>query len=81
MWVDDREKRCIIATGTTQQPPMVPDLNWTEEQYKECLRQNQQELKEAKEVVMIGGGSVGIEFAGVRFIPTWRPENSHIAIS
>ncbi|OXG31029.1 hypothetical protein C367_01750 [Cryptococcus neoformans Ze90-1] len=56
--------RCIIATGTTQQPPMVPDLNWTEEQYKECLRQNQQELKEAKEVVIIGGGSVGIEFAG-----------------
>lgn len=35
---------------------MVPDLSWTEEEYKECLRQNQRELKEAKEVVIIGGG-------------------------
>lgn len=60
---------------------MVPDLSWTEEEYKECLRQNQRELKEAKEVVIIGGGAVGIEFAGVRFTPTWLHENSHGTIS
>ncbi|WVQ85449.1 hypothetical protein IAT38_007614 [Cryptococcus sp. DSM 104549] len=56
--------RCVIATGTSQAAPMVPNLDWTEQQYLECLRENQRELKAAKDVVIIGGGAVGIEFAG-----------------
>ncbi|ODN84408.1 hypothetical protein L202_00363 [Cryptococcus amylolentus CBS 6039] len=56
--------RCVIATGTTQQQPMVPDLSSTEEEYKQLLRQNQKELREVRDVVIIGGGAVGIEFAG-----------------
>ncbi|TYJ57569.1 hypothetical protein B9479_001651 [Cryptococcus floricola] len=56
--------RCVIATGATQQQPMVPDLSSTEEEYKTHLRQNQKELREVRDVVIIGGGAVGIEFAG-----------------
>ncbi|WVQ71043.1 hypothetical protein IAR50_000568 [Cryptococcus sp. DSM 104548] len=56
--------RCVLATGTTQQQPMVPDLSSTEEEYKTLLRQHQQDLREVRDVVIIGGGAVGIEFAG-----------------
>ncbi|ODO07300.1 hypothetical protein L198_00879 [Cryptococcus wingfieldii CBS 7118] len=56
---------CVIATGAKQQAPLVPDLSFTEEEYKQLLRQYQRDLKEAKDVVIIGGGTVGIDLAGV----------------
>ncbi|WVQ71044.1 hypothetical protein IAR50_000569 [Cryptococcus sp. DSM 104548] len=56
--------RCVVATGAKQEQPMVPDLSSTEEEYKQLLRQFQKGLKEVKDVVIIGGGTVGIEFAG-----------------
>ncbi|TYJ57568.1 hypothetical protein B9479_001650 [Cryptococcus floricola] len=56
--------RCVIATGARQQVPLVPDLSSTEEEYKQLLRQYQRDVKEAKDVVIIGGGAVGTEFAG-----------------
>ncbi|ODN84409.1 hypothetical protein L202_00364 [Cryptococcus amylolentus CBS 6039] len=56
--------RCVIATGAKQQAPLVPDLSSTEEEYKQLLRQYQRDLKEVKDVVIIGGGAVGIEYAG-----------------
>ncbi|KAK8865762.1 hypothetical protein IAR55_000909 [Kwoniella newhampshirensis] len=56
--------RCVIATGASQQPPCVPGLDMSEAQYIENIRQSQRATNTAQQIVIIGGGAVGIEWAG-----------------
>ncbi|OWZ73497.1 hypothetical protein AYX14_01037 [Cryptococcus neoformans] len=57
--------RCVIATGASQPSPMRPPPGATSrEQFLDNLRQIQNDVSRAKKVVIIGGGTVGIEFAG-----------------
>ncbi|WVW82152.1 hypothetical protein I302_104158 [Kwoniella bestiolae CBS 10118] len=57
--------KAVIATGATQPSPMRPSLNWTSQQeYMKALRKSQEEIKKCESLVIIGGGTVGVEFAG-----------------
>ncbi|KAL0252747.1 hypothetical protein I308_102139 [Cryptococcus tetragattii IND107] len=57
--------RCVIATGASQPSPMRPPPGATnQKQFVDNLRRIQSDVSRAKKVVIIGGGTVGIEFAG-----------------
>ncbi|WVW82151.1 hypothetical protein I302_104157 [Kwoniella bestiolae CBS 10118] len=56
--------RAILATGSIQPSPMRPSSGWSKEEYMAALRKSQEDLKNAKALVIVGGGPVGIEFAG-----------------
>lgn len=57
--------RCVIATGASQPSPMRPPPGATsQKQFIDNLRHIQSDISRAKKVVIIGGGTVGIEFAG-----------------
>ncbi|WWD18057.1 hypothetical protein CI109_102504 [Kwoniella shandongensis] len=56
--------KCVIATGSAQPSPMRPSGSWTEQEYIGALKKNQEDLKKAKKIVIVGGGTVGVEFAG-----------------
>ncbi|WWC58498.1 uncharacterized protein I303_101041 [Kwoniella dejecticola CBS 10117] len=56
--------RAVLATGSIQPSPMRPSYDWTKEDYMQGLRKSQDELKRAKSVIIVGGGTVGVEFAG-----------------
>ncbi|WVW82153.1 hypothetical protein I302_104159 [Kwoniella bestiolae CBS 10118] len=56
--------KAIIATGSTQPSPMRPSLEWNMKDYLDALKKSQQEIKQAESLVVVGGGTVGVEFAG-----------------
>ncbi|KAK8865763.1 hypothetical protein IAR55_000910 [Kwoniella newhampshirensis] len=56
--------KCVLATGSTQPSPMRPSGEWSEQEYHNALKKNQEELSKAQNVVIVGGGTVGVEFAG-----------------
>lgn len=64
----NRLQKCIIATGSLQPSPMRPMAGSTETEYHETLKKHQREIKGAKKFVVIGGGTVGTEVAGVSAI-------------
>ena len=53
----------ILATGSTYTMPCRPNNNTTEG-IKSNLRKLQSEIKDSENIVIIGGGALGIEFAG-----------------
>lgn len=54
----------MIATGAQSPVPIRPAPGSTLEQWKDELRAKQAEMKDAKSILIVGGGSVGIEVAG-----------------
>jgi len=54
---------CVIATGSTYGAPMRMIADSTQAA-KESLRGLQRKIKDAQRIVLVGGGTVGIEFAG-----------------
>ncbi|OCF55598.1 hypothetical protein L486_07082 [Kwoniella mangroviensis CBS 10435] len=57
--------KAIIATGSIQPSPMRPSGDWRDiNDYLEALRKSQEEIKRAESIVIVGGGTVGVEFAG-----------------
>ena len=64
---DVRYERLILATGSLPTRPPIPGLDlegvFAILKDVEYLRTLQQRLKQAKDVVIIGGGFIGIEFA------------------
>ncbi|KAK6905565.1 hypothetical protein I203_106395 [Kwoniella mangroviensis CBS 8507] len=56
--------RCVIATGASQPLPTMPGWNQTETEFIESLKAAQRDVEEAKKVVIVGGGAVGVEIAG-----------------
>ncbi|WRT64012.1 uncharacterized protein IL334_000939 [Kwoniella shivajii] len=57
--------KAVVATGSTQPSPMRPSADWTGiNDYKKALINSQEETKKAKKIVIVGGGTVGVEWAG-----------------
>lgn len=56
--------RCILATGAQQSEPFRPAPGSTLEDYKTFLRKMQSDIKAASSVLVVGGGTVGVEIAG-----------------
>lgn len=56
--------RVVLATGASQPPPMRPILGSSLDEYKTLLRTMQRDIKAATSVVVVGGGTVGVEVAG-----------------
>ncbi|WVR05724.1 hypothetical protein IAU60_002748 [Kwoniella sp. DSM 27419] len=56
--------KCIIATGAQQPSPMRPPVDSTRAEWKAQLVKTQEEIKSAQKILIIGGGSVGLEAAG-----------------
>lgn len=54
---------CVLATGSTYGAPMRMIADSTSSA-KEALRSLQRKIKDAQRIVLVGGGTVGIEFAG-----------------
>lgn len=61
----DAEQKCVLATGAVQPAPMRPAVGASLEETKGTLRKLQQDIASSSKIVIIGGGSVGIEVAGV----------------
>jgi NADH dehydrogenase FAD-containing subunit len=53
----------VIATGSSYNTPMRPVSAKLDESVA-ALKKNQEDVKNAKHVVILGGGPVGVEFAG-----------------
>jgi pyruvate/2-oxoglutarate dehydrogenase complex dihydrolipoamide dehydrogenase (E3) component len=58
-------QKAVIATGAQQPSPMRPEPGSSEAAYMASLVKYQQDFKQATKVVIAGGGSVGLELAGV----------------
>lgn len=58
-----------MATGAQQPSPMKPEPGSTEQEYRDLLVKFQKEIAQASKIVIVGGGAVGIELAGVRLTP------------
>ncbi|WWC86048.1 uncharacterized protein L201_000919 [Kwoniella dendrophila CBS 6074] len=56
--------KCILATGAQQPTPMRPSADSTKQQWEDTLVKTQGEIKQANDIVVIGGGAVGLEIAG-----------------
>ncbi len=56
--------RVVLATGASQAPPMRPAPGSSLEGYKGVLRTMQADIKAATSIVIVGGGTVGVEVAG-----------------
>lgn len=59
------DQKCVLATGALQPAPMRAELGSSMADMQTVLRKMQTEIAQAKKVVVIGGGPVGVEFAGV----------------
>lgn len=59
-------QKCIIATGATQHSPLRPETSTSRADYKGALRHVQNGIAKASSVLIVGGGAVGVEVAGVR---------------
>ncbi|KAK4687483.1 apoptosis-inducing factor 2, partial [Tremellales sp. Uapishka_1] len=57
-------QKALIATGSLQPSPMRPSADSTAESWQKDLVRIQNDLVKATNVVVIGGGSVGLEVAG-----------------
>jgi len=58
-------QKCVIATGAQQPSPMRPQPESTEKEYLDMLRNSQSEIAKATKIIVVGGGAVGCEVAGV----------------
>ncbi|BEI86973.1 hypothetical protein CcaverHIS002_0703190 [Cutaneotrichosporon cavernicola] len=56
--------KVVLATGASQPPPMRPVTGSSMDEYKSLLRKMQAEIKAASSIVVVGGGTVGVEVAG-----------------
>lgn len=54
----------VITTGASQAFPMRPKQEWSAQEVEAQFKIMQQEVAEAKNVLVLGGGPTGIEFAG-----------------
>jgi hypothetical protein len=59
------EQKAIIATGAQQPSPMRPVPGSTEQEYLGALTKLQEEFTQAKKILIVGAGAVGLELAGV----------------
>ncbi|TXT09232.1 hypothetical protein VHUM_02706 [Vanrija humicola] len=57
-------ERCIIATGAQSPAPIRPAPGASMADWMAGLRKTQNDIKHAESVLIVGGGSVGIEVAG-----------------
>ncbi|KLT40111.1 FAD/NAD(P)-binding domain-containing protein [Cutaneotrichosporon oleaginosum] len=56
--------RVVVATGAAQALPMRPAPGSSLDEYKAVLRRMQADIKAATSVLIVGGGTVGVEVAG-----------------
>ncbi|KAH8818830.1 hypothetical protein DL96DRAFT_1750120 [Flagelloscypha sp. PMI_526] len=54
----------VLATGSTWEGPLAFHNQPTEDTTKEYIVQTRKQIKDAKSIVLVGGGSVGCEFSG-----------------
>lgn len=65
--------KCILAMGAQQPAPMRPQIGSSLEEYKAFLRKMQGDIKAASSVLVVGGGAVGVEIAGVSVVQGTKP--------
>ena len=59
------QQQCILATGSSQPTPMRPSEDSTSmSSLFDNFKKTQKDIRKAQQVVIIGGGSVGVEMAG-----------------
>ncbi|KAH8818831.1 hypothetical protein DL96DRAFT_1622092 [Flagelloscypha sp. PMI_526] len=54
----------VLATGSTWEGPLAFHNQPTEDTTKEYIVRTRKQIKDAKSIVLVGGGSVGCEFSG-----------------
>ena len=74
--VDADRQKAIIATGAQQPSPMRPVPGSTEQEYLGALTKLQGEFAQAKKILIVGAGAVGLELAGVSLA---RAKSLHLA--
>lgn len=57
-------EKCIIATGAQQGAPFRPAAGSSLDEYKTFLRNMQNDIKAAESILIVGGGTVGVETGG-----------------
>lgn len=70
----ETEQKCVLATGAVQPAPMRPAVGSSLEETKSTLRKLQQDIASSSKIVIIGGGAVGAEIAGVSAFTKRLPE-------